>query len=104
MTAVNLIGRNEGGLTLTQPAVDAVLQLFLSYFDPSSRRYSYKVNKVTSDAKAFVHLVIPDANKAYVVENEGAIDGLVAGLLLDEANPRRNQEGAAQLQQMCALV
>eukprot|EP01043_Picozoa_sp_COSAG02_P110902 COSAG02_NODE_47040_length_344_cov_0.636735_2_plen_32_part_01 len=29
------------------------------------------------ETRALVHLIVPDANKAYVVENEGALDGLV---------------------------
>eukprot|EP01047_Picozoa_sp_COSAG01_P091500 COSAG01_NODE_23087_length_828_cov_123.005487_1_plen_227_part_10 len=41
MTAVNLIGRNEGGLTLTQQVVDQVFGIFKSYFDTTSRRSSY---------------------------------------------------------------
>eukprot|EP01047_Picozoa_sp_COSAG01_P081447 COSAG01_NODE_16243_length_1255_cov_21.128893_1_plen_392_part_10 len=104
MTAVNLIGRNEGGLTLTRQAVYRILKLFCSYLDPSSRRSKYPVNRMVGETKALVHLIIPDANKAFVVEHAGALDSLVCGLLLDESNPRRHQEGAVELQQMCALV
>ena len=104
MAAVNLIGRNEGGLTLTRQAIARVVDIFQSYFDASSRRSSYLVNKLLRETKPILHMIVPDANKAYVIEHEGALDSLVAGLLLDQSNPRRDQEGAAELQQMCALV
>eukprot|EP01047_Picozoa_sp_COSAG01_P042494 COSAG01_NODE_3714_length_5769_cov_15.948501_2_plen_1619_part_01 len=104
MTAVSLIGRNEGGLTLTRQAVDQVLHYFQSYFDRSSRRSSHPVKRMIGDTQTLVHLTVSDANKGYVIEHKGALDSLVAGLLLEESNPRRGQECAAELQQMCALV
>jgi hypothetical protein len=71
ITAVNLIGRNEGGLTLTRPAVDAVLNLFKSHFDPSSRRSKYPVKRMIGEGRALVHLIVPDANKAFAVQHAG---------------------------------
>eukprot|EP01047_Picozoa_sp_COSAG01_P044245 COSAG01_NODE_3985_length_5465_cov_3.480432_6_plen_497_part_00 len=104
MAAVNLIGRNEGGLTLTRMAVDQTLLAFKSYFDPSSRRAVYAVQHILPTATPIVHLIVPDKNKEFVLEHQGALDSLVSGLLLDGANPRRTQEGASELQRMCALV
>ena len=37
-----------------------------------------------------------------VLEVEGAIEALVQGLLLEESNPRRGQDGSAELQRVCA--
>jgi hypothetical protein len=107
MTAVNLIGReevNEGGLTLTRQAVDKVIQQFMSYFDLSSRRASYPVVKMLVSAKILAHLIIPDTNKTFVIEHDGALDCLVLGLLLDASDPRRLEEGAVELQWTCAMI
>eukprot|EP01049_Picozoa_sp_SAG25_P013260 SAG25_NODE_2006_length_2037_cov_1.496388_1_plen_592_part_10 len=107
MTAVNLIGReevNEGGLTLTRQAVDKVIQQFMSYFDLSSRRASYPVVRMLVSAKILAHLIIPDTNKTFVIEHDGALDCLVLGLLLDASDPRRLEEGAVELQWTCAMI
>eukprot|EP01047_Picozoa_sp_COSAG01_P045902 COSAG01_NODE_4264_length_5198_cov_3.619337_4_plen_380_part_00 len=104
VAAVNLIGRNEDGLTLTQGAVDKLLALFGNYFDESHRRWKYPAKKVIVEAKSLVHLTVPDCNKAFVVEHAGALDSLVAALLVDEANHRRGQQMATELQQSCAVA
>ena len=102
--AVGLIGRNEGGLTLSREVVDAVLRDFMTYFVPNTRRGRYEPKRALDPAQAVVNMVISDANKAFVVEHDGALDALVAGLLLDEANPRRTQESGDELQSTCALA
>eukprot|EP01048_Picozoa_sp_COSAG05_P004418 COSAG05_NODE_237_length_13170_cov_25.700558_5_plen_1165_part_00 len=102
--AVNLIGRNEGGLTLSREAVDSVLRDFQSFFVPNTRRGRYAPNRALTVAKSIVSMVISDANKAFVVEHSGAIDTLVDGLLLDESNPRRTEKGGDELQATCALA
>ena len=51
-----------------------------------------------------VGIVVADNNIPYIVEHKTAIDDLVQGLLVDEDNPRRTQDGAGMLQQICALV
>eukprot|EP01047_Picozoa_sp_COSAG01_P007366 COSAG01_NODE_279_length_19520_cov_41.772154_19_plen_1481_part_01 len=102
--AVNLVGRNEEGLTLTRQAVDQVLKHITSFFDPASRRSSYPVKRMVGDTRTLVHVIIPDTNKAFVIEHAGALDTLVLGLLLEKVNPRRDQEGAVELQEICALV
>ena len=45
-------------------------------------------------------MAISDANKALMLEADGAIETLVAGLLLD--SPRRSEAGADALQEACA--
>ena len=102
--AVNLIGRNEGGLTLSREAADSVLRDFKTYFVPNTRRGNYTALRLLPAAKAIVNMVISDANKAFVVEHGGAIDALVGGLLIEEGNPRRTQEAGDELQATCALA
>ena len=62
--AVNLIGGNEAGLTLSRQAVWAVMGSFLNFFDPDNRRYTYPVARMLGDAKTIVKLVISDAVNA----------------------------------------
>ena len=49
-------------------------------------------------------LVVADANKPFILEHPTAVDDLVAGLLVDEENPRREDPAAAKVQEMCLLV
>eukprot|EP01046_Picozoa_sp_COSAG06_P055659 COSAG06_NODE_10299_length_1707_cov_2.677861_2_plen_535_part_01 len=108
---VALIGRNEGGLTLTHDAIGAVLDGFHSYFDYGSSdfvaigRLKSPVVKIVDKALPIVDIVISDANKPFVVQHSHAIDDLVAGLLVDD-DPlkRRAQDGADKLQATCALA
>ena len=107
---VALIGRNEGGLTLTRDAIHVVLNSFHDFWNTTSTHWRVKsaakapVKKIVGKAQPIVDMVISDANKPFVVEHESAIDDLVQGLLVDNASPRRTQDGADKLQEMCALV
>jgi hypothetical protein len=109
--SVSLIGRNEGGLTLPKEAVDAVLGPFHNFFSSArstdwrvQRDLKTSVTKMVGKALPIVCLVIADANKSFVLEHATVLDDLIQGLLLDESNPRRGQNGAAKLQETCALV
>eukprot|EP01049_Picozoa_sp_SAG25_P012115 SAG25_NODE_1584_length_2729_cov_3.051331_1_plen_304_part_10 len=102
--AVQLIGRNEGGLTLCREAVHAVLDAFGNFFDKSKRHFSALASRALTDCWSINHMVVSDANKTFIVEHPTAIDSLVSGLLLDKDNPRRGQPGAAELQHACALA
>eukprot|EP01047_Picozoa_sp_COSAG01_P081044 COSAG01_NODE_16002_length_1279_cov_1.807627_2_plen_210_part_01 len=104
MTAVNMIGRNEGGLTLTLAAVSSVLDLFGSYFDVGSRYVARPVQRLLPVAQAVLDMAVSDVNKVLMLQHGGAIDGLMKGLLLDPRDPRSAQEGADELQQVCALA
>eukprot|EP01047_Picozoa_sp_COSAG01_P009425 COSAG01_NODE_387_length_17738_cov_14.410171_1_plen_1092_part_00 len=107
---VALIGRNEGGLTLTRETVDSVLDGVHNFWDTSSTHWRVKaaatapVTKLVGKALPIVDIVIVDANKQFVLQHKTALDDLVHGLLIDEAHPRRAQDGAAKLQETCALV
>ena len=49
-------------------------------------------------------MVVADANKTYVLEHHSVLDDLVAGLLVDDDNPRREQDCADKLQATCVLA
>eukprot|EP01047_Picozoa_sp_COSAG01_P065286 COSAG01_NODE_8792_length_2657_cov_2.146599_2_plen_731_part_01 len=103
-SAVNLIGKNESGLTLTREAVDAVMTRFQRYFSNDNRLGHYHVQRVLTTGEAILNITIADANKTFLVEHEGAFDALVSGLLLDKDNLRSQQEGAERLQTVCTLA
>ena len=45
-------------------------------------------------------MAISDANKTLMLESEGAVDTILAGMLLD--SPRRSKKGADTMQEECA--
>ena len=90
--------------TLSRDAADSVLRDFKTYFVANTRRGNYVPTRPVGLAKAVINMVISDANKAFVVEHDGAIDALVAGLLVEKSHPRRTQEGGDELQATCALA
>jgi hypothetical protein len=107
--SVALIGRNEGGLTLTRETVHSVLNGVQQYWDTTSTHWRVKraakapVTKLVGKIQPVVDMVIADANKPFVLEHPTAIDDLVKGLLVDHSSPRRTQDGAGKLQEICAL-
>eukprot|EP01047_Picozoa_sp_COSAG01_P033239 COSAG01_NODE_2437_length_7694_cov_47.587887_5_plen_1699_part_01 len=102
--AVSLIGRNEGGLTLSREAANAVLDTFGNFFDQSHRHRTALVQRVITVSDAITHMCVSDANKLFIVKHPSAVENLVAGLLLEETNPRRHQLHAERLQQGCVLA
>eukprot|EP01047_Picozoa_sp_COSAG01_P002621 COSAG01_NODE_70_length_28755_cov_34.709067_20_plen_556_part_00 len=107
---VMLIGKNEGGVTLTREAVKVVLDSFHQFFDQTSTDWRVKMKAksptkaLVASAKPIVDMVTADANKPHVLQHQTALDDLVTGLLVDYGNPRRGQDGADKLQEACALV
>eukprot|EP01045_Picozoa_sp_COSAG04_P027768 COSAG04_NODE_4136_length_2276_cov_18.885622_1_plen_226_part_10 len=106
--AVMLMGRNEGGKTLSRMAVDAVLDDVSNYFDPSHARGGYPCAKAIPSVHRVATMAIADANKKIMLQHDKLLDKLlgivIAGLVLDDDNPRRGQDGADALQEMCAGV
>eukprot|EP01045_Picozoa_sp_COSAG04_P027769 COSAG04_NODE_4136_length_2276_cov_18.885622_2_plen_491_part_01 len=102
--AIALVGRNEGGKTLSRSAAHAVLDELGRYFDPSSFRSRSGTRKMVPIARCVVNFAVADANKKLMLEYDGALSTLVRCLLLDDDNPRRGQDGADALQEMCAGV
>eukprot|EP01047_Picozoa_sp_COSAG01_P100950 COSAG01_NODE_30738_length_610_cov_1.101761_1_plen_129_part_10 len=84
-------------------AVQTVLNAFGNYFDQSKRHSMALPCRVLPDCRPITHMVVSDANKAFIMEHPTAVDSLVSGLLLEDDNPRRTQPGAAELQHACAL-
>eukprot|EP01045_Picozoa_sp_COSAG04_P014482 COSAG04_NODE_1088_length_8335_cov_16.006071_2_plen_1430_part_00 len=101
---VALVGRNEGGKTLSRLTVDAVLDGFATFFDPAHWRYSNPAARVLPITRRVSTVAIADANKKVMLQHDTILDTLVAGLLLDDDNQRRGQDGADVLQEACAGV
>ena len=89
---VNLIGRNEGGLTLSREAADSVLRDFKTLFS-NLRRAKYSPKRPLTVAKSIVNMVISDANTAFVVEHNGAIDALYRQSKGDAVSVSRGIDG-----------
>eukprot|EP01045_Picozoa_sp_COSAG04_P003103 COSAG04_NODE_122_length_24803_cov_180.609415_5_plen_2220_part_00 len=102
--AVALVGRNEGGKTLSRRAVNAALDSFAVMFDPTSWWYSGSASRVVPFTRRVATVAIADANKKVMLQHDKLLGSLVAGLLLDDGNPRRGQDGADALQEACAGV
>eukprot|EP01045_Picozoa_sp_COSAG04_P012082 COSAG04_NODE_800_length_10199_cov_36.147327_1_plen_2772_part_10 len=101
---VALVGRNEGGKTLSRSTVNTVLDGFAAMFDPTHWRYTYPVSRVITDLPRIATVAISDANKKIMLQHDKLLSSLVAGLLLDDDNPRRGQDGADTMQEACAGV
>jgi hypothetical protein len=99
-----LVGRNEGGRTLSQLTANTVVDGFATYFDPSDFKYQLPVGKTLLDARRVATMAISDANKKIMLQHPKLLDTLVSGLLLDNDNPRRGQDGADALQEECTGV
>eukprot|EP01045_Picozoa_sp_COSAG04_P025206 COSAG04_NODE_3266_length_2994_cov_1.822798_2_plen_577_part_00 len=102
--AVALVGRNEGGKTLSRAAVNAVLDTWADCSDPEHPRHGYQAMRILPDARRVATMAVSDANKKLMLAHDNLLDSLVAGLVLDDDNPRRGQDGADALQEMCAGV
>eukprot|EP01047_Picozoa_sp_COSAG01_P038713 COSAG01_NODE_3157_length_6489_cov_11.663380_2_plen_992_part_00 len=107
---VALIGRNEGGLTLSQDTIWVVLDSVHDFWNTTGTHWRVKmatkapVKKIVGKALPIVDMVIADANKPFILEHSTAIDDMVQGLLADHSSPRRAQDGAGKLQEICALA
>eukprot|EP01045_Picozoa_sp_COSAG04_P026346 COSAG04_NODE_3641_length_2648_cov_2.033739_1_plen_812_part_10 len=101
---VALVGRNEGGKTLSRSAVNAVLENFPIYFDPTKGPYKLGNDAVVQIARRVATMAISDANKKIMLQHDKLLDTLVIGLLLDDDNHRKGQDGADALQEMSAGV
>ena len=100
--AVSLISSNESGLTLNEVAINNIVAILRNCFDPKSYYSNYELNRVFVYARRVAKAVVADANKPVFVRTTGAVATLVDGLLLDSSNPKKGQDGAAELQLVCA--
>eukprot|EP01045_Picozoa_sp_COSAG04_P020159 COSAG04_NODE_2035_length_4958_cov_31.505454_1_plen_1643_part_10 len=102
--AVALVGRNEGGKTLSGSTVNAVLDTFAEHFDPTHFMYAFPLKRASVSAQRIAIVAVSDANKKIMLQHDAILDSLVNGLLLDDDNPRRGQDGADAMQEVCAGV
>eukprot|EP01047_Picozoa_sp_COSAG01_P107043 COSAG01_NODE_36097_length_522_cov_0.950355_1_plen_130_part_01 len=49
-------------------------------------------------------MAVADANKKIMLQHDKLLDTLVTGLIIDDDNPRRGQDGADTMQEVCAGV
>ena len=98
-------------MTLTKNVVHRVLDEFHWNYTKDAKgnwqisRCQRKVAKaVAADTNVVQIMAIADANKEFIMQHSTVLDDLVTGLLLEESNPRRTQDGAGKLQETCALV
>ena len=101
---VALVGRNEGGKTLSRSTVNAVLDTLADHFDSTHWRITSPASRMMSYLRRITTVAIADANKKIMLQHDKLLDLLVTGLLLDDDNPRRGQDGADALQEACAGV
>ena len=102
--AVALLGRNEGGKTLSREAVFAVLDSVAICFQVGSWQYERPMPYATSNFARVVTMCISDANKRAMVQYDGLVQMLLDCLVLDASNPRHGQDGVGALQESCAGV
>merc|ERR1711969_191593 len=59
---------------------------------------------MTTGIRRIAIMAISDANKKIMLQHDKLLATLIAGLILDDDNPRRGQDGSAELQEICAAV
>merc|ERR1712093_955114 len=93
-----------GGKTLTRSTVNAVVNHLANYFDSSHYGFAASGARVLPHSRRVATMAISDANKKLMIQHDKLLDSLVAGLVLDDDNPRRGTDGADALQEVCAGV
>eukprot|EP01045_Picozoa_sp_COSAG04_P036233 COSAG04_NODE_8730_length_937_cov_4.483294_1_plen_311_part_11 len=101
---VALVGRNEGGKTLSRSTVAAVVDGLALHFEPTHFYFDTIASKIVSIAQRVAIMTVADANKKIMLQHDKLLNTLVTGLLLDDDNPRRGQDGADALQEVCVGV
>ena len=113
--AVALVGRNEGGKTLSREAVVAIAKSLQRYFEADTLFIEASAKTVVGALSRVATMAISDANKRLMLQCDGLIDThsskpscdglidtLVHCLLLDPGNKRRTQDGGDALQEAAA--
>ena len=101
---MGLIGKNEHGTTLSSAALGAVIESWAIYFNPEASQHAALPSGMMHLAHRVATALISDANKVIAIKDEALVDSLLAGLLVDEDNPRRGAEGCEELQEVCAGI
>jgi hypothetical protein len=99
---VELLGRKEGGKTLGEQTVFAVLELLKAQLQDGHYRSLQPLISLTLELRRVATMAISDANKRIMLQFGGLMDTLVKALLLD--SPRRNEAGGDAVQEASAGV
>eukprot|EP01052_Picozoa_sp_SAG31_P013520 SAG31_NODE_814_length_11876_cov_16.478984_1_plen_1874_part_00 len=99
---VLLVGRNEGGKTLNSATVNSLMTALKTNLFFEGYRSVKPLSSCVAILQQVSTMAISDTNKVLMLESDGAIDTLLAGLLL--SSPRRTEEGADALQEACAAL
>ena len=99
---INLLGRNEHGAELSQAAATGVLAMLCSW--STSSRKAAPINGALRPARAVEEMAIADRNKHFIMEHDGALEGLVHLLILGKDHPRVGQPGADDVQHVAGRV
>ena len=105
--AVALLGRNEdgsNGKTLSRDSVFAVIDSVAMCFDKGSYHSDRPMAYVISNFARVATMCISDSNKRFMLEHSGLVHVLLHCLVIDDANPRKGQDGTHALQESCAGV
>eukprot|EP01043_Picozoa_sp_COSAG02_P086532 COSAG02_NODE_23963_length_702_cov_1.271973_1_plen_196_part_10 len=97
-----LVGRNEGGKTLSREAVASIAASLLRYFQADSLFFKAASKSVMRGLSRVATTAISDANKRLMLECDGLIEALVQCLLLEPGNKRRTQDSGDALQEAAA--
>ena len=82
--------------------MNAVLDTFVNYFDPSHFTYTLSSGFRLPMARRVATMAISDANKRLMLQCDGLIDTLLNCFLLETGNKRRTQDGGDALQEAAA--
>eukprot|EP01045_Picozoa_sp_COSAG04_P016169 COSAG04_NODE_1329_length_7203_cov_11.591216_1_plen_934_part_10 len=73
---VALVGKNEGGKTLSRSTVNAVLEELSLWFDPSHWKYGNACSKLLPLARRIATMTIADANKKIMLQHDKLLNNL----------------------------
>ena len=79
--AVALVGRNEGGKTLSRKGVNSIAKTLQRYFEADNMFIEAAAKSVLASLSRVVTMTISDANKRLMLQCDGLIDTLVHCLL-----------------------
>eukprot|EP01045_Picozoa_sp_COSAG04_P033778 COSAG04_NODE_7127_length_1185_cov_1.242173_1_plen_384_part_10 len=103
--AVELVGRNEGGKTLSSEVVLHIAKGLNKYFGKGDDFYAKsRVKNILTGLSRVATMAISDSNKKLMLQCDGLVDNFIRCLLLGADNERRKQDGADVLQEVAAAT
>lgn len=98
---VELLGNRED-FVLDATVTAHVVETFCHCFDQTKWQHTLTAGNMLIHARELATCLLSDANKLAVLEHAGTVKALVAGLLLEEHDPRFNHGGADAVRETCA--